>query len=62
MTDTPTTAPIATPAMAPLVSPPLPLEVDSGGAVGLPVGAERGATPEAGLASVVASDKAEDEI
>jgi hypothetical protein len=46
------------PVMAPLVSPPLRFEVDWDGAVG----AERGATPEAGLRSIVAGGEVEDEI
>jgi hypothetical protein len=52
ITAKPTTAPITMPAMAPLVSPPPSLGVDLDGTVG----AERGATPEAGLGSVVAGE------
>lgn len=58
MSATPTTEPIATPAMAPFDSPSSVLELDTDGALEPAVGSEIGVAPDAGLGSVVAPENA----
>ena len=61
MTATPTTEPIATPAIAPFDSPPPPVEAGVDNAVVLVVGTEVDAGGKAGLGDVVGVDEAVDD-